>query len=140
MHTDATLQVLSQVTASLGDSLRDFEEKTCNAFETRELERERAARRRRQEKQAAKQSQVDTSTGSTGVTKVLAPSSTRSNAARLPKRLNLKTYTYHSLGDYVSTIRQFGTTDSYTTQRVSYQLLKPVPFPIADYQLDLGRA
>ena len=39
--------------------------------------------------------------------------------ARKAKHLNLDTYTYHALGDYVATIRHFGTTDSYSTQQVS---------------------
>jgi hypothetical protein len=34
MHTDVTLEILSPVTTSLGNSLRTFEEKTCAAFET----------------------------------------------------------------------------------------------------------
>jgi hypothetical protein len=44
-----------------------------------------------------------------------------SNNARKPKFLSLNTYTYHALGDYAATIRQFGTTDSYSTQPVSLQ-------------------
>ena len=36
-----------------------------------------------------------------------------------PKKLNINTYKVHSLGDYASTIRQFGTTDSYSTVIVS---------------------
>ena len=35
------------------------------------------------------------------------------------KKLNLNTYKFHALGDYVATIRRFGTTDSYSTQVVS---------------------
>jgi hypothetical protein len=105
MHTEFTLDVLSQVTVSLGNHLREFEEKTCATFSTRELERERATRQRRQERERAK---VDA--GST-------LTATSSNA-RKPKRLNLKTYKYHTLGDYASTIRRYGTTDSYSTQRV----------------------
>lgn len=35
------------------------------------------------------------------------------------KVLNLNTYKFHALGDYVATIRLFGTTDSYSTQLVS---------------------
>jgi hypothetical protein len=38
---------------------------------------------------------------------------------RRVKHFNLLTYKMHALGDYVSTIRQFGTTDSYSTQIVS---------------------
>ena len=36
-----------------------------------------------------------------------------------PKKLNINTYKVHSLGDYASTIRQFGTTDLYSTVIVS---------------------
>jgi hypothetical protein len=65
-------------------------------YPTRELERERAARVRRKSTQQE-----------------------CNRSARQPKQLNLKTYKYHALGDYVHTIRQFGTTDSYSTQPVS---------------------
>ena len=111
MHTDLTLDILSHVTTSLGNSLRTFEEKTCAAFETRELERERAARQRRQEKSA---------------TNVLSDSkrpTAPSSKARKQKKLNLTTYKYHALGDYVDTIRRFGTTDSYSTQPVSIYMM-----------------
>jgi hypothetical protein len=36
----------------------------------------------------------------------------------LTKQFNLNTYKFHALGDYVSMIRMFGTTDSFTTQVV----------------------
>jgi hypothetical protein len=36
-----------------------------------------------------------------------------------PKSFNLFTYKLHALGDYVQSIRAFGTTDSYSTQLVS---------------------
>lgn len=39
------------------------------------------------------------------------------------KPLNLNTYKFHSLGDYVRTIELFGCTDSYSTQLVSGSLL-----------------
>jgi hypothetical protein len=104
MHTDFTLELLSQVTIALGNRMREFQEKTCAAFKTRELERERAARMWRQEKNMA-----------TAKTK---PNSQTHNSARQPKEFNLKTYKFHALGDYCSTIRCFGTTDSYSTQPV----------------------
>jgi hypothetical protein len=107
MHTEPTLDVLDRVTTSLGNSLREFEEKTCALFQTRELERERAARYRRRE---------------TKIADVPKPTAL-SNNARKPKRLNLKTYKLHALGDYVSTIRCVGTTDSYSTQSVSLDCL-----------------
>jgi hypothetical protein len=34
------------------------------------------------------------------------------------KKFNLQTYKFHSLGDYADTIRRYGTTDSYSTERV----------------------
>jgi hypothetical protein len=84
--------------------MREFQEKTCMAFATHELERERAARMRRQEKNVA-----------TSKTKTDAH---KGSSARRPKRFNLETYKYHALGDYCNAIRQFGTTDSYSTQAV----------------------
>lgn len=115
MHTDVTLDIASHVTRSLGNSLRTFEEKTCAAFETRELERERAARQRRQEKSA---------TNMASDARKLTPldSNARSKAQKL-KGFNLSTYKYHALGDYVDTIRRFGTTDSYSTQPVSFSMM-----------------
>jgi len=41
------------------------------------------------------------------------------SAGRKKKALNLNTYKFHSLGDYVRTIKLFGCTDSFSTQLVS---------------------
>jgi len=41
------------------------------------------------------------------------------NSGRQTKEFSLKTYKFHLLGDYCNTIRQFGMTDSYSTQPVS---------------------
>jgi hypothetical protein len=114
MHTDLTLDILSQVTTSLGNRFRTFRDKTCAEFPTKELERERVARARRQEKSKAK-----TTPGSSE-----SQSKNLGTGGRKPKILNLKTYKYHALGDYASTIRQFGTTDSYSTQPVSFLLVQ----------------
>jgi hypothetical protein len=45
MHSDRTLQILDNMTAILGDCLREFEKKVCTAFQTRELRREAVVRR-----------------------------------------------------------------------------------------------
>lgn len=111
MHTDATLEILSRITRSLGNTLRIFEEKTCAAFETRELERERAARQRCQEKSA------------TNVASQTRKPTALDSIARKLKGFNLSTYKYHAIGDYVDTIRRFGTTDSYSTQPVSFYIM-----------------
>jgi hypothetical protein len=50
LHNDLTLGVLDAVTKTLGDKLREFNDKTCSAFNTRELEREYNARVRREAK------------------------------------------------------------------------------------------
>src|SRR5580704_19506897 len=54
MHNDLTLDVLDAVTISLGEKLREFNNTTCSAFITQELDREFNARVRRQAKDAAK--------------------------------------------------------------------------------------
>jgi hypothetical protein len=47
------------------------------------------------------------------------PSSARPNhRGRRHKTFNLNTYKLHSLGDYVTSIRKYGTTDSYSTEPV----------------------
>jgi hypothetical protein len=106
MHTDATLAILDHETSALGNQLREFQCKTCPAFQTRELKREMDARKRRKHKQ--------------GVT---VDSSTLDNSPaadqRQSKTLNLQTYKVHALGDYVATIMHYGTTDSYTTETAS---------------------
>ena len=43
---------------------------------------------------------------------------TQAMIQRNGRTFNLKTYKYHGLGDYVSTIRQHGTVDGYNTQLV----------------------
>ena len=44
----------------------------------------------------------------------------RKGGSSKKKTLNLNTYKFHALGDYVATIRLFGTTDSYSTQVVGF--------------------
>jgi hypothetical protein len=48
--------------------------------------------------------------------------SVENHSGRLKKSLSIATYKYHALGDYANTIRQFGTTDSYTSERVGHSL------------------
>ena len=115
MHTDVTLEILSHATRSLGNSLHIFEEKTCAAFETQELEHEQAAQKWREDKSmtnVASESRKPTALGSNA----------HGKAWKL-KGFNLSTYKSHALSDYVDTIRCFGTTDSYSTQPVSFYMM-----------------
>jgi hypothetical protein len=97
LHTESTLASFERLTADLGTLLRHFSTVTCAAFKTTELPRERAARLRRA-------TNTPGSAGTSGGSKV--------------KGFNLSTYKLHALGDYPQTIRERGTTDNYTTQRV----------------------
>lgn len=104
LHTDTTVGLLGAVTKELGRLLRRFKRVTCAAFNTKELPSEEAARGRRQAKKAA-----------AGKGKARATAKTTANI----KEYSLLTYKLHSLGDYVSNILWFGTSDSYSTQPVS---------------------
>ena len=131
MHTDITLDIMDDVTADFGQKMRAFRQQTCQAFETKELPREVNARLRRQNQkiQASRNlpipgpsSRPDTIPTGSGIGSGLqpaVPSTVGSKAGtRRPKSLNLNTYKHHALGDYVSTIRRYGTTDSYSTEAV----------------------
>jgi hypothetical protein len=157
LHTETTLSIMDHATILLGDKLQTFQQKTCSAFQTRELQREKNARVRRQVKKSKQKdglssklvitdakragtAQAGPGSKTTSLVKqssshkgtinfrteenLLNLKSTPSgnalrDAAQRPKVLNLNTYKWHALGDYTSAIRQFGTTDSYSTEIVS---------------------
>jgi hypothetical protein len=102
LHTEHTLTSFEQLTADLGVLLRHFTMVTCPAFNTMELPRESAARLRR--------------TANNPGARVSG-----SGGARV-KTFNLSTYKIHALGDYPQTIRERGTTDNYTSQRVGHDV------------------
>ena len=103
LHTESTLQHLEKLTTELGKLMRNFRETTQSAFVTSELPKEMEARKRRQK------------SGSKGKEKAAAGN----NSGKKPKNLNLLTYKWHALGDYVQAIRLFGGTDGFSTQVVS---------------------
>ncbi|KAG8741835.1 hypothetical protein FRC12_015532, partial [Ceratobasidium sp. 428] len=103
-HTSATLRHLSIETTKLGDKMREFEAITAGlvVFET---PREFRARQRRA---AAKtQNQPHTNEPKT--------------LTRKQCKLNLNTFKFHALGDYVAVIARNGTTDSFSTQATELQ-------------------
>ena len=97
MHTEATLAWLEQVTTDLGHLMWDFRDKTCAKFNTTELVCEVEAQNRRNARKKGTKTP---------------------NQSHKVKSLNLLTYKFHALGDYVSMIRMFGTTDSFSIQLV----------------------
>lgn len=146
MHNDLTLDILEAATVSLGQTLRRFVEKTCPAFDTKELAREYDARMRGHGKKTTRTSRESGNGSSSNNHTALEPETTAPpstpvmtddansaaiaaptrNDGRLGRRrktLNLSTFKGHSLGDYVDTIRTYGTTDSYSTEPVRDLLL-----------------
>jgi hypothetical protein len=98
MHHDMTLSLLDYMTTWLGAQMRLFDHVTCSTVVTRELQREADARARREGKGKA---------------------ANKGTAARKPAKLGIFTIKFHFLGDYVDYIRQYGTTDSYSSEMVS---------------------
>jgi hypothetical protein len=137
MHTDPTLGIFDRTTSRLGAEFRKFTDKTCTAFNTRELAREADARQRRQRKKTqARSAPGDPGPSRCPTDSTAAPSADSgptaesSNTADITmerskgdgprrKKFNLDTYKYHSVGDYVHMISQVGTSDSYSTEPVS---------------------
>jgi hypothetical protein len=110
LHSETTLKVLDHVTVLFARALRHFKEVTCPCFDTVETDREYNARRRAAEKRMSRQ-QANAGEQSTSV------------GGKRRKTFNLLTSKFHVLGDYVETIKMFGTTDSYSTQIVRFRVL-----------------
>jgi len=114
LHTETSVGWLEQCTTNLGKQLRHFQSYTCGFFDTRELPKEEAARGRRQKKARAARTRAP------GRSQVPPQPQTSTTGTTGPKRkaFNLIMYKLHALGDYVRSIRLFGTSDSYSTQPV----------------------
>lgn len=97
LHTDTTLEMMESIGMVLCQALRHFAGVTCPRYATKELPREADARARTA---IRKKSSNGTSTGKT-------------------KTFNMTTFKLHCIPDYPLAIRQYGTTDSYSTQIVS---------------------
>lgn len=106
MHTEATLNYLDKTTTVIGRELRSFAATTQTEYKTVELPGEAASRARRGARKKA--NAADPS----------APPPPPPPPAARGKYLNLLTYKFHALGDYVRSIRFFGTSESYSTQTV----------------------
>jgi hypothetical protein len=123
MHTEYTLGVLTQSTATIGKELRSFEHWTW-VFDTVELPGETHARDRRRKRREKPLTTAISDAANTFLTPESGPQviQTKPSAAKPKKKnFNLFTYKLHALGDYVQTIRSCGSTDSYSTQIVRSQ-------------------
>lgn len=104
-----TLKELDKTTTLLGQKVKEFQTKTCSAYQTYELPKEAEKRQRAKAKKASKFLEK----GKQKAT--VEPSKTGSKEATF----NTMTYKFHSLGDYVANIKMYGTCDSYSTELVS---------------------
>ena len=95
IHTETSLRLLDTTTTALGSALRYFSRVTCPEFDTFETTAKYAKRQRQQ----------------AATTSTAAPPPT----SRQPRKFSLKTIKLHFLGDYVSCIKTFGTTDNYNS-------------------------
>ena len=120
VHTETTLKVLDHVTVLFSKALRHFKEVTCPCFSTVETDREYKARHRAAEQRNLKTRQDTNTTVAMTVESTASGARSTSTSGKRPKTFNLLTSKLHALGDYVETIKMFGTTDSYSTQIVSY--------------------
>lgn len=109
MHTETTLAYFAETTTVIGRELRSFAATTQAEYKTVELPGETAARARRGTRKKASAAAADPSA---------PPPPPTPPPTSKGKFLNLFTYKFHALGDYVRTIRLFGTADSYSTQTV----------------------
>jgi hypothetical protein len=99
LHTESTLLRLEWLTTELGLLTRNFRDTTQSTFATFELPKETEARKRRQNSGKGKEKAA--------------------SGGKKSKILNLFTYKWHALGDYIPTIRLFGSTSGFSTQVVS---------------------
>lgn len=120
MHSEITLGIMDEVTSAVGKQFRAFKATVCSSYQTHELHQEVEARTRRVAKQATKQAVTQKAKGRARILEQqdsLESQISPNNVQRI-KIFNFQTYKFHTLGDYVSTIRRYGTTDSYSTEPV----------------------
>lgn len=103
MHSETTLTFLDGTFKRLSRQLHKFRDITCAAFTTMELPKETAARERKAVREGSGADNVDAG---------------RLGGGRKGKKFNMNTYKFHAMGDYLQSIRLFGTIDSYTSQIV----------------------
>ncbi|KAJ3510729.1 hypothetical protein NMY22_g15881 [Coprinellus aureogranulatus] len=106
LHTDHTLELLDFTTTHLGAKIRNSHSITARV-PTKELQREADARTRRTAR--------DANGNTDGV------------GARRPATLSIFTIKFHFLGDYTSTIRRIGTTDSIFQPQTTGELYHRMP-------------
>jgi len=106
LHSETTLTFLDETFKKLSHQLRKFRDFTCVAFTMVELPKEKSTRERKDAHEHSDASNTDAGTG-----------------GQKGKKFNMNTYKFHAMGDYVHSIRHFGTVDSFTSQIVHESFL-----------------
>ena len=114
LHTESTVTLLMKSTTRLGTTLRKFASVTCEAYITKDLPSEEAARGQCQA--ALAQKKVMNGKQST------KPSEKSTNAGE--HKFNLSAYKPHAIPDYASYICRYGTTDGFTSQVIHQVTIK----------------
>lgn len=120
LHTETTVCDLEASTHRLGVQMREFEKEVCSMYETKELQGEEAARKRRAAATKSKDPAKKPLTASKA--KAIAKVKEGPTSQAKLKKLNLHTYKFHALGAYARAIRLYGTSDSYSSQIVYFPL------------------
>jgi hypothetical protein len=118
LHTETTVQDLENLTARLGDILRDFQKRVSAEYVTYDLPTEEAARSRRQTRKAMVAPSTHAYADSGDEEGEQMQKKEKKKQTRKTRKFNLDSYKLHSLGGYAKAIRQFGTTDNYNSQTV----------------------
>ena len=111
-HTNKTVDVLRQATIRLGHELREFRRYTSD-IEVYETPKEVATRQRRTRIKARPRAALALDSDCFDEMEKAEP-------ARRRAYFNLETSKLHALGDYPDMIETMGTTDSFSTQTVSF--------------------
>ncbi|KAK2459861.1 hypothetical protein APHAL10511_008125 [Amanita phalloides] len=104
LHMESTVRALEHSSRHLGFALREFKNKVCSCYVTKDLPSEEAARGHRHAALAK-----------TG-TRTNAKDSMHTKSSKKECFFNLSTYKLHALADYPSAICKYGTTDGFTSQ------------------------
>jgi hypothetical protein len=118
LHTSVTLKIMKKLTSKLGAALRDFG-KLTESLNVRETPKEYAPLPKTYQTNKKSTMAKGKKTDHKAKTSQAPEEDTADSDGRRQCDLNLDTYKMHSLGDYVRTIEEYGTTDSYSTQIVS---------------------
>ncbi|KAK2459571.1 hypothetical protein APHAL10511_008410 [Amanita phalloides] len=104
LHMESTVCTLEHSSWHLGFALREFKNKVCSCYVTKDLPSEEAARGRRH-----------AAIAKTG-TRANAKDSMHMKSSKKEHFFNLSTYKLHALADYPSAIHKYGMTDGFTSQ------------------------